>query len=357
MDQPAPRREAPEIPDDMPPLRFPLADPPGPGEVVEVTDGVLWAVLPLPFHLDHVNLYFLRDGDGWAVIDTGIKTPEAIAAFESLLSGPLGGAPITRVIVTHFHPDHIGLAGWLCDRFDAPLLTSLSSYLTSRMISLAPDENELRRRYDFYVRHGMSAEEAGVVAIQGGTYLRLVAELPKAFHRLVLGDQLDIGGRALRVLSGDGHAPEQIMLWCEAEGLLFAADQVLERISPNISVFANEPTGDPLGHYLRSLRLMRTRLPAETLVLPGHRRPFVGLHRRAAELELHHEERCDLILSACADEWLPAARFIPVLFKRELDPHQMGFAFSETLAHVNRLIRRGELETGERDGVMLNRAV
>lgn len=332
------------------PLRFPFETPPAPGEVIEVRGGILWARLPLPYRLDHVNVYFVRDGERWAIVDTGINTPEARAAWEALLAGPLDGFSFSRVIVTHFHPDHIGLAGWLCERFGAELLTSQTTYMTSRVISLAPGESALRRHFDFYVGHGMTEEIAGLVAIHGNEYLLRVAPLPYSFLRLMMADKLTIGTREFRVVTVDGHAPEQIMLFNEEEKLLFAADQVIERISPNVSVFAGEPNGDPLGHFLRSLRLMRQELPAETLVLSGHGRPFEGLHERCRELEEHHEGRCELIRQACARAPRSVADLVPVVFTRKLDPHQMSFAFTETLAHVNRLVRRGEITATTTDG-------
>ncbi|WP_238367157.1 MBL fold metallo-hydrolase [Mesobacterium pallidum] len=342
---------------DRAPLTFPFPDVPPFGVPVEIAEGILWVRFPLPFQLDHVNVYFIRDGDGWAIVDTGINTKESLAAWETVLRDVLQGAPITRVIATHVHPDHIGLAGWLCERFDAPLLTSLSSYAESRLISLAPNETGSRQFFDFYVSHGMSAEGAGIVAIRGNDYLRLVHPLPRSFHRLVRADVLVIGTREFRVLTGEGHAAEQVMLYCHEEGLLFAADQVLERISPNVSVSATDPNGDPLGHFLRSLRQLRQDIPAEVLVLPGHRRPFRGLHTRAVELEDHHEHRCDLIREACAQDPKTVADLVPVLFTRQLDAHQMSFAFTETLAHVNRLVRRSELEPVRRDGRLAHRTV
>ncbi|PTX03022.1 MBL fold metallo-hydrolase [Pararhodobacter aggregans] len=324
------------------------------GEVREIAKGLLWTRIPLPYQLDHVNIYLVQDGEGWAVIDTGIKTDAALATWEQLLAGPLKGKAISRVIATHHHPDHIGLAGWLCEKFDAPLLTSYSTYMGSKVISLGADEGMTRNHFNFYTRHGMSEEVAGVVAIQGNEYLRRVANLPITFLRLVMADVLEIGGRSFRVLIGDGHAPEQVMLYCDDERLLFAADQVIERISPNISVYANEPNGDPLGHFLRSLRFLRQEIPGDVLVLPGHRLPFYGLHQRCAELEAHHEERCDLIREACASAPRTVADLVPILFPRPLDPHQMTFAFTETLAHVNRLVRRGEIETIRQEGRLVS---
>lgn len=334
------------LPDTLRALEFPFPEPPAPGAPLEVAEGVLWARVPLPYQLDHVNIFLVRDGtQGWVAIDTGIRTDAAVAAWQQLFDGPLKGERLSRILVTHFHPDHVGLAGWLCETFDAPLLTSLSTYMTTQVISAAQKESTVRNRFDFYVMHGMSEAEAGVVAIQGGDYLTRVAPLPDSYLRLLAGDQLQIGDRSFRVLSGDGHAPEQIMLYCGEDRLLFAADQVLERISPNVSVFPGEPDGDPLGHFLRGLRLMRSDIPGDVLVLPGHRRPFRGLHRRSLELELHHEDRCDQIRAACARAPHTVAQLVPVVFPRKLDAHQMGFAFTETLAHVNRLRRRGELTT------------
>ncbi|WP_158969686.1 MBL fold metallo-hydrolase [Chachezhania sediminis] len=336
-------------------LQFPFETMPEFGEVVEIADGIRWLRIPLPYRLDHVNIYLIRDTDGWAVIDTGIKTDQAMAAWDDLLSGALAGTVLSRVIVTHHHPDHIGLAGWLCERFDAPLLTSYSAYMGSKVISFGSNERQTRTHFDFYVSHGMTPEGAGVVAIQGNDYLRRVGELPDAFLRLLMPDILEIGGRTFRVLTGDGHAHEQVLLYCEDERLLFAADQVIEKITPNVSVFADEPNGDPLGHFLRSLRFLSAEIPNDVLVLPGHRRPFFGLQERCAELEAHHEERCDMIRTACAVGPQTVADLVPVLFPRTLDPHQMSFAFTETLAHVNRLVRRGEVETVKEGGRLVNR--
>lgn len=333
-------------------LHFPFPEPPPPGEICEVAPGIMWARIPLPFQLDHVNVYLIEDNDGWAILDTGIAHEKTRAAWEALFSGPLSGWRITKIIVTHYHPDHIGLAGWLCDRFNAPLLTSQTSYLGCLNISLDPGAFEAQHYYDFYRRHGMSQETAALVATQGHGYLSMVAPLPPTFRRLVAGDQLVLAGRSFDVLSGDGHAPEQIMLYSKQDGLLLAADQVIAKISPNISVWAAEPDGDPLGLYLRSLGALQRDLPADTLVLSGHRLPFYGLHERCRELIEHHRERCDLIVNACRERAMTVAELVPVLFRRQLDPHQLSFAFSETHAHVNRMIASGELVWREEDGML-----
>jgi glyoxylase-like metal-dependent hydrolase (beta-lactamase superfamily II) len=334
-------------------LAFPFSEPPAPGRTIEVAPGVLWARIALPFRLDHVNIFLIEDGDGWAVLDTGINNEATREAWESLVAG-LGGRPLTRLIVTHFHPDHIGLAGWLAERFGLPLWTSQTAYLGCWNISLSPGALDAAPYRLFYERNGLDHATTQLVSTQGHGYLRMVAPLPPTFTRIVAGDSLRIGGRSFAVLTGDGHAPEQVMLYCEAEKLFFAADQVLAKISPNVSVWAVDPQGDPLGLFLRSLKGLRADLPNDVLVLPGHQLPFYGLHRRASELVEHHEQRCAMIAHACADGPKSAAELVPVIFHRALDPHQMSFAFSEVLAHVNYMVREDEL-AWVRDGDGIDR--
>lgn len=325
-------------------LRFPFVEPPANGETIEVAPGVLWLRLPLPFRLDHVNVYLLEESDGWTLFDTGICNDASKACWEGVFSGLLGGKRITRVIASHFHPDHIGLAGWLCERFDAPLLTSFSSYAGNRMRALDPEASDSEQSRAFYLRHGMAREAAQTVSTQGLEYLRQVSPLPDTYLRLLAGDVLEIGGRRFEVLTGDGHAHEQVMLYCAADGLFLAADQVLEKITPNISVYASEPEGDPLGHYMRALRTLPERVSDEALVLPGHRRPFYGLRRRCAEILEHHEERCRLVIEACRETPKTVGEILPTLFAGKiLTAHETSFALAEAMAHVNRLIRSGDL--------------
>src|SRR5579863_1457691 len=334
---------------DATPLVFPFPEPPKRGEAIEVAPGILWARIPLPFRLDHVNVYFIDDGDGWAVVDTGINDDNARAAWNALLAGPLAGRRLTRLIVTHMHPDHIGLAGWLTERFDIPLLTSQTAYIESLNLSLAPGKLQAPVYRDFYLRNGLDKATTALIATMGHDYLGMVAPLPPTFDRLVAGDRLMIGGRRFDVLAGDGHAPEQLMLFSPEDGLFLAADQVLAKISPNVGVSALSPRGDPLGLYLRSLAALKTGVPADALALPGHQLPFTGLHERIDELTAHHEARCEALLRACRSKPHRPAELLPVLFTRELNPHQMGFAFSELLAHVNYLLARGILRWTERE--------
>ena len=328
-----------------PSLTFPHLAPPEPGTVIEVAPGILWLRLALPYRLDHVNVYLIDDGAGWAVLDTGLDDAPTRAAWDALLAGPLLGRPLTRILVTHYHPDHIGLAGWLCERFDLPLLMSQTEYLVSLTIHIDPGALNAEPYRSFYRSHGLDADTTEKLLTNGHRYLRMISGLPRTFRRLIAGERLRIGARTFEVLSGGGHAPEQVMLFCRAENMLICADQVLARISPNISVQAMDPEGDPLGIYLRSLASLKRDLPESVLTLPGHNLPFIGLHTRVDELAAHHEARCLAIEDACRCAPHTAADLVPIVFRRVIDdPHQMGFAFSEVLAHVNYMLRENRLQ-------------
>ena len=339
-------------PASAPPLIFPHLAPPGPAATIEVAPGILWARLALPFRLDHVNIYFIDDGEGWTLIDTGLGDKATQAAWQPLIDGLLRERPLTRIIATHFHPDHVGAAGFLLQHFDVPLYMSATEYLQSLNIYLDPGALEAEHYRRFYLDHGLDMETTRRVVTSGHAYLKLTSGLPPTYHRVVAGDVLRIGGRKFDVLTGGGHSPEEVMLVCRADNLFFAADQVLAKISPNVSVVAVDPEGDPLGYYLRSLHVLRRDIPDDVLVLPGHNLPFYGLHTRVAELIGHHHARCDRILQACRAAPKSAAELIPFVFARKLDPHQMGFAFSEVLAHVNYMLRQSALKPiASADGV------
>ena len=333
-------------------LAHPFATAPARGRATEIAPGILWTRLPLPFRLDHVNVYLVDDGDGWAVIDTGIGNSATRETWEALLAGPLAGRPLTRLVVTHMHPDHVGAAGWLAEKLGLPLDMTETEYLQAYLLLSDPEALSTEPYRGFYVGNGLDPEATEAVMTRGHDYLRMLTGLPKTFRRVIAGDRLILGGRSFDVLTGGGHASEQMMLHCAAENLFLGADQVLPRISPNVGVYPRDPQGDPLGIFLRSLRAVRAAIPADALVLPGHDLPFTGLHPRIDAMIGHHEERCAEIVAACREGPLSGAELIPFVFHRELDAHQTGFAFSEILAHVNYLIRRGRLVPARvRDGI------
>ncbi len=331
-----------------PSLLFPHTEPPEPGALIEVAPGVRWMRLPLPYRLNHVNIYLIADDGGWAVLDTGLGTNDCREGWDRALAGPLAGERLTRMVVTHFHPDHVGLAGWLNQRFDLPLAMPRPEYLYSLALRYAPADLGEEINRSFYLRRGLSPEATDLVLSRGHEYLRRTTGVPPTYHRLQHGDHMRIGGRDIDVLTGGGHALEQAMLSAPGDRLFFAADQVIARISPNVSVHAMEPDLDALGIYLRSLRGLREAIAPDVLVLPGHGLPFFGLHTRIDELLEHHRQRCGQIAEACRGRSLSVADLVPLVFTRALDEHQTGFAFGEVLAHVNHMLNQGDLviETG-----------
>ena len=330
-------------------IAFPYPEPPPNGGFLEVAPGILWVRFKLPFLLNHVNIYLIEDDGGWAVLDTGLGNDETRAAWEGLFGGVLAGRPITRLICSHYHPDHLGLAGWLTKRFSCPLAMTRVDFLTT----LAVQTKSFAANEHYYTERGLPLDESVNVADGGHHYLRMTTGLPTQFFRLVEGQALRIGGRDFTIAVGGGHAPEQAMFHCAADKIFFSVDQVLTKITPNIGVSSMEPDANPLGEYIASLGRLEKQIPPDVLVLPGHHVPFTGLHTRLAELAQHHQQRCDLIADACRDAPRTAADMLPVLFKRALDPHQTGFAFAETVAHVNYMVSLGVLsqERGD-DGIL-----
>jgi glyoxylase-like metal-dependent hydrolase (beta-lactamase superfamily II) len=333
-------------------LRFPLAEPPPFQTLLDVAPGIQWLRLPLPYRLNHVNIYLIEDDGGWAVLDTGLGTAECRAVWEAVLAGPFAGRRLTRMIVTHFHPDHVGLAGWLHQRYGLALWMPRPEYLYSLALQYAPGDLGAEMHRPFYQGHGLSPEVTELVLSRGHEYLRRTTGVPTTYHRIQHGDTLRLGGREFRVLTGGGHALEQAMLVSDADRLFLAADQVIARISPNVSVHAMEPDLDALGIYLRSLASLRDEVEEEVFVLPGHGLPFYGLHTRISELTAHHAERCGVIAASCRARPLSVAEIVPFVFTRELDAHQTSFAFGEVLAHVNHMLTQGRLmETAPEDGI------
>src|SRR5436190_9209645 len=280
-------------------LEFPVAAPPAPGEANLIAPGVLWLRMPLPFALNHINLWLLEDGPGWTIVDCGFAGAETTGLWEQLFAGYLGGRPVRRIIVTHYHPDHIGLSGWLAERWQAPLWITEKEWLHARMMTGDGAADYARSARAFARRAGLAEEDSDLFARRHSGYRRGVPSVPPAYVRLSDGMAVEIGGREWRVIVGEGHAPELACLYCAETGVLIAGDQILPRISPNISVPPHEPGGDPLARYLRSLVKLRAALPPETLVLPSHNLPFHGVYERIDELAAHHGEPCVELLDAC----------------------------------------------------------
>lgn len=335
-------------------IHYPLGDAlPPEGSAIEVAPGVKWIRMGLPFALDHINLWLLRDRqpdvggtmvEGWTVVDCCIDSPGTRAQWEQVFASSLEGLPILRVIVTHMHPDHIGLAHWLCERCNVRLWISATDYQVAR--TAVYDRNGFggEAGADFYILHGMQ-DEAFLQHVRGRAsyFPTLVPALPPRFRRLMDGDIIEIGGHNWQCISGYGHAPEHIALYSEELSALLSGDMVLPRISTNVSVHASEPESNPLRLFLTSL-LRYLALPPDTLVLPSHGKPFQGLHERIQQLQNHHRDRLDEILAAAQQGSLSAFDVLPIMFKRKLDAHQMTFAMGEALAHLHWLWLAGQLQ-------------
>lgn len=344
-------------------LSYPLGDAvPAMGAVMEVAPGLRWVRMGLPFALDHINLWLLRDRldgrEGWTLVDCGITSDATRNAWEQVFAEGLDGLPVLRVIVTHMHPDHIGLAHWITERWSTPehpcrLWISATDFNAARMASQSTTGFGGDAAARFFQSHGLTDPTAVQrVRQRSNYYATMVPTVPAQFRRLMDGQVLDIGGHDWRCVVGHGHAPEHISLYCEGLGVLISGDMVLPRISTNVSVIDLEPEADPLPMYLASIERLR-ELPADTLVLPAHGRPFRGLHERIDQLQSHHEARLAEVRDACRAQPTSAAELLPVLFKRTLDLHQTTFAMGEAIAHLHLLWHRGELrrQTGE-DGVL-----
>ncbi len=313
-----------------------------PGVPAEIGPGLYWIRMPLALALNHVNLWLIEDGQGLTIIDTGMDTPATREAWTTLLDGRFAGVTVRRVMATHLHPDHVGLARWLCDRCRAPLAMTLGEYLSARLIQgrMAPADRDSIR--SFYARHGGSRRELEALESRAQFYVETVPGLPLTIERLEAGQHIRMGG-TWEVRVGGGHSPEHAAFWSPERRVFIGGDLLLPRISSNISVFTLEPEGDPLAAYLKTLGQLGD-LPDEVLVLPSHGRPFRGARARIEELLAHHGERLERLLEALSGVSKTAADLIPVLFDRKLDRHEIGFAFGETLAHLNRLWLGGLIE-------------
>ncbi|HEX8962977.1 MAG TPA: MBL fold metallo-hydrolase [Rhodocyclaceae bacterium] len=304
---------------------------PAAGETIEVAPGVRWLRMPLPYALDHVNLYLIRDGaDGWAAVDTGIALDPVKDAWRSVLKDHR----LTRQIVTHFHPDHVGLAAWLEAETGAPLWMTQGEYATAQLVKNQIAGYGIPAMTDFFRRHGLDAERVAAIDRRGNAYGRGVPELPPTFRRLFEGEEFAIGEDTWQVIPGFGHSAEHASLYCAQRRILVSGDMLLPRISTNVSSFAAAPEADPLGSYLDSIDRFRA-LSADALVLPSHGKPFRGVHARIEQLHEHHRERCGVLLQACAARPQTAAELLPALFERDItDPHQTMFAMGEAIAHL-----------------------
>jgi glyoxylase-like metal-dependent hydrolase (beta-lactamase superfamily II) len=324
------------------PLLYPFPDPPAEGQAVKVAEGILWLRLPLPGALDHVNAYALDDGASWTIVDTGLSSKRGKAIWQALLAGPLGGKPVGRLIVTHHHPDHLGLAGWFQAQ-GAELVITRTAWLYARMLTLDEQATRSPESTLFLTRAGMGAEAlAQKAAERPFNFCDVVDPMPLGFSRLEEGTILHAAGRRWQVRLGQGHAPDHATLWSLDDHLVLGGDQFLATITPNIGVYATEPDADPLSEWLTSCRRFQPLARPDQLILPGHKLPFTGLSLRLTQKIASHEAALARLLDHLSSP-TRAVDCFSALYRRSLGPEDFGLALAETLAHLNCLHRQGQI--------------
>jgi glyoxylase-like metal-dependent hydrolase (beta-lactamase superfamily II) len=325
-------------------LDYPFAEPPPPGVALQVAPHVYWLRMPLPFALDHINLWLVTDERETVAIDCGFGDAATRALWATHFATTLHQQPLTRIIATHYHPDHLGNAQWLAERFGVDVAMTLGEFLTAHAFFDAADDGWGTNMVNLLSAHGLAPEHRSALLARGNGYRRGVPELPARFERLVAGDRVSAAGISFEVIAGYGHSPEHAALYAAERALLISGDMLLPRISTNVSVSATDPEGDALGRFLDSLARFEA-LPADTLVLPSHGLPFRGAALRVAQLRAHHAARLAELAAfvQAASAPVAAVDVLGVLFRRELDLQQRFFAMGEAIAHLNHLWRRGRL--------------
>lgn len=332
-------------------LEYPFSARPELGEIVPVAPGVNWVRMRLPMQLNHINLWLLDDEDGWTVVDTGINDQMTADAWKILFTGAMQSRSVKRVIVTHLHPDHVGLADWLVRQFDVSLWMTRTDYLMCRNLVADTGQEAPPEGVRFYRAAGFSDSAIESYKARFGSFGRAVYRLPNSYHRMQDGERIPIGQRVWEVVVGRGHAPEHACLWCREDDLFISGDQILPRISSNVSVFPTEPEGNPLQDWLDSCAKLRALVPDSALILPSHNEPFRGAPQRLTELIDDHEENLRKLLALCAEP-KRAVDVFPALFRSRITSGNYGMATGESIAHLNCLRARGEIRRAiDQDGV------
>lgn len=323
-------------------LTYPFAKLPEPGQALEIRPGLHWIRMPLPGRLNHINVWLIEDDDGWTVVDTGFALEDVRSHWRTIFDARLKGKPVTRVYVTHLHPDHVGSAGWIVELFDTMLWMSRTDYLLCRAMTNDTGREAPEDGVRFFKAAGLSEAQLRAYREKFGAFGTGVFRLPQAYRRVVDREVVRIGGRDWTVVVGRGHAPEQACLWCPELKVFISGDQILPRISSNVSVYPTEPFANPLDEWLTSCRMLRNLLPADTLVLPAHNEPFMGVHPRLDTLIREHETGLAAIVELCKTPRRAVDVFEP-LFKSKITEATLMMATTEALAHLNYLIADGKI--------------
>ena len=315
---------------------------PIPLEPIEVAEGILWFRLPMPIALDHINIYLLDDGDSWVLIDTGLADTKSIEIWTNILKKYLSKRPIQKIIGTHFHPDHVGLAGWLIERTDAEFWMTQIEWLSARQAYLTVDSGASQAMSTFYKKANLKPDLIKIYDDIGNDYRSMVTPIPLEYDRIEHSTLFKIGDRIWKPVFGSGHSPDHVSFYCEKDRIMLGGDMLLPRITPIIAVWWQEPNADPLEGYIEFLKTLGS-IGSDALILPAHNRPYKELQTRVADLISHHNERLEITYEACKNE-NSAEAIMQELFIRKLDPFQTRFAIGETIAHINNLIKKGTLK-------------
>ena len=338
-------------------LDYPFSERPETGACIEVVAGVYWVRMRLPFQLNHINLWLLADGDGWTVVDTGVRDEPTAQAWTELFDKVMLGKPVRRVIVTHLHPDHVGMAGWLVRRFGCMLWMSRTDYLLCRNLCFDTGLEAPEEGIRFYKAAGFPEDALEQYRTRFGGFGKGVYRLPNSYHRIIDGDRIAIGDYTWEVVVGRGHAPEHVCLWCKEAGVFISGDQILPRISSNVSLFPTEPDANPLQDWLDSCTQLEALVPDDVLILPSHNEPFRGAQMRLRELIEGHEASLSALHSLCREP-MRAVDCFPALFRSRITAGNFGMATGESLAHLSCLIARGRMwRERDKDGVDWYRSI
>ena len=317
------------------PLNYKFQDQaPEPGEMTEVSEGVFWIRMPMWGRLNHINVWLLKDYDGWTIVDTGLCNDDVQGLWQKIFDNHLQGLPIKRVIATHLHSDHTGNAGWICQKWDCELWMSRADFYMCKVMAADGPSDVPEDAIRFYRRAGFTEDRLNRYRERFGQFGANIAQLPAGYERIKEGQYIDIGGREWRAVIGHGHAPEHVCLYCPGLKIIIAGDQILPKITPNVSVQPSEPNANPLRDFINSCGRLREQLPPDLLVLPAHESLYVGVHERLTALIDWHEVALEKMYELCAEP-KRAVDVFPALFKSEITDMSFFPATGEAIAHLH----------------------
>jgi glyoxylase-like metal-dependent hydrolase (beta-lactamase superfamily II) len=325
-------------------LQFPISEAPAMGQPLAVAEGVYWLRMPLPFALNHINLWLLEDDTGWTIIDTGVNTDACKELWQQVFENHLNNKPVHQLIVTHLHPDHIGLAGWICEVWGLELQMSRTDYMACRLLMSDTGKPAPKAAIDFYQRAGVSDEQLDSYKAKFGGYGKSIYPMPESYVRLQGGESVTMAGHRWQLIVGRGHAPEHLCLLCPELNVFIAGDQLLPSISSNVSVWPTEPHSNPLEDWLDSCAMLQQCIPADVLVLPSHGQVFFGAHQRLQRLIDGHEKSLIKLLEACQQPQRNVDLFSH-MFRRPITDDVLTLAVGETQAHLNYLVSKNKLQS------------